>query len=293
MEGCSYIRTKLTLSHFVTFYSIYGSGRPWFGTLLAMTMTTYDDLPMDVSKTVMTMCSHARGRLAAMAAFPEWQRSAADVWTETIVDEQTFDDLLETLRDLAALGPVRRMTSLEVTVRQRERSWGNTKALELLCGIIDSCSDELDHVIIEFPPESIDMPTAQCAELLRSLARLPAATFVSVGGLVLAADDLRDWGSAARPFPDYLVIKDCGLRTSDVGRTRPVLTFDAFHGRIGIAHVRLHAQYRQDPVVIAMIATSLPAHVYHSLDPEDVLDCYWNVKLDFAFSYPLLLLEVL
>jgi len=256
-----------------------------------MTMTNYDDLPMDVSKTVMTMCLHARDRLAAMAAFPDWKRSAADVWTETIVDERTFDDLLETLRDLAALGPVRRMTWLEVTVRQREGANATAEALELLCGVIDSCSDELDHVVIDFPPESTFMPTAQCAELLRSLARLPAATFVSVGGLVLTADDLRDWGSSARPFPDSLVITDCGL---DVGRTRPVLTFDARHGRIGIAHVRMHPHHRQDLVVIAMILNALPAHVYHFLDPEsDVLDCYWNMKLDVAFSYLLLLLEVL
>lgn len=258
-------------------------------------MTNYDDLPMGVSKTVMTMCPHARDRLAAMAAFPEWQRSAADVWTETIVDEQTFDDLLETLRDLAALGPVRRMTWLEVTVRRQSTTTAAAsaeKALELLCGIIDSCSDELDHIVIEFPLESIDMPTAQCAELLGSLARLPAAIFVSVRGLVLTADDLREWGP--RPFPDHLVITDCGLRTSDVGRTRPVLTFDAFHGRTGIAHVRLHAQYRQHPAVIAMILTRFSAHIYHSLDPEtDVLDCYWNMKLDVAFSYLLLLLEVL
>jgi hypothetical protein len=242
------------------------------------------------ARIVLASIPNARDRLAIRDSFyPEYPERQLWTGTTVCIDEETFDDLLETL---AALGPVRRMTSLEVTVRRRE---GNntteiaSKALDLLCGIIDSCSDELDHVVIEFPPESIDMPTAQCAELLGSLARLPAATFVSVRGLVLTADDLREWGP--RPFPDHLVITDCGL---DVGRTRPVLTFDAFHGKTGIAHVRLNAQYRQHPVVIGMILTRFSAHIYHSLDPEtDMLDCYWNMKLDFAFSYLVLLLEVL
>lgn len=239
------------------------------------------------ARIVLASIPNARDRLAIRRSFyPEYPEGQLWTGTTMCIDEETFDDLLETL---AALGPVRRMTSLEVTVRRREGDNNTTEIASkaLLCGIIDSCSDELDHIVIEFPPESTD--TAQCAELLGSLARLPAATFVSVRGLVLTADDLREWGP--RPFPDHLVITDCGL---DVGRARPVLTFDAFHGKTGIAHVRLNAQYRQHPAVISMILTRFSAHIHDSLDPEtDVLDCYWNMDLDVAFSYLLLLLEVL
>jgi len=161
------------------------------------------------ARIVLASIPNARDRLAIRDSFFPDVRDD-DLWTGTnfVIDEETFDDLIETLVCVDGA------TKVAVTVRRRHRNWdaaaAEIRASKILCEFLENAK----NVEIHFPRERddrglnyvrlshSDSPQGSCeahGEILRAL--IPT----TVSGMLLNVDDV------AFAIANDIVLDDCWI----------------------------------------------------------------------------------